>query len=67
MAALPTPSVTTTGTASALDRLEPASPAGSVLGGGAMRRFVWTYSVAGSGTLSFTASASGTDATLASR
>jgi hypothetical protein len=33
-----------------------------VLGGGAMQSFVWTYSVAGSGTLSFSASASGTDA-----
>ena len=62
LAALPTPSVTTIGTASASISSSPASPAGSVLGGGAMRSFVWTYSVAGSGTLSFTASASGTDA-----
>jgi hypothetical protein len=66
LAALPTPSITTTGTASASIASSPASPAGSVLGGGAIQSFVWTYSVGGSGTLSFTASASGTDANAGS-
>src|SRR5207237_809960 len=60
-AALPAPTIVTTGSASASMVTSPPSPAGTVLAGGATRSFVWTYSVAGSGSLSFVASASGSD------
>jgi len=62
LAALPAPTLTATGTASASLVSSPASPAGTTLAGGANQSFVWTYSAAGSGTLSFSTSASGTDA-----
>jgi hypothetical protein len=65
LAALPAPSIVTTGSASASAVSSPPSSAGTVLAGGATRSFTWTYSVAGSGSLSFTASASGTDANSA--
>ena len=61
LAALPAPTIVTTGAATASIVSSPASPAGNVLAAGAMRSFVWTWSVAGSGSLSLTASASGTD------
>src|SRR6266851_793919 len=61
-APLPAPSIAVTGTASASAVSSPASPAGTTLASGATQSFIWTYSVAGSGSLAFTASASGTDA-----
>src|SRR5207237_4680335 len=61
LAALPAPTIVTTGSASASVVSNPPSAAGTILAGGATRSFTWTYSVAGSGTLSFTASASGSD------
>ena len=60
-AALPAPTIVTTGSASASVVTSPPSPAGTVLAGGATRSFAWTYSVASSGSLSFTVSASGSD------
>ena len=61
LAALPAPTMVRTGSASVSVVSNPPSAAGTVLAGGATRSFTWTYSVAGSGSLSFTASASGTD------
>src|SRR5439155_391907 len=61
LAALPAPTIVTTGSASVSVVSNPPSAAGTVLAGGATRSFTWTYPVAGSGSLSFTASASGTD------
>src|SRR5207302_8107694 len=60
--ALRTPTVTTTGTAAAMLASAPASPAGTLLAGGAATTFTWQYDVSGSGTISLSASASGTDA-----
>jgi hypothetical protein len=61
LAALPVPAAVATGSASASVVSSPPSPAGTTLPGGATRSFTWMYSVAGSGTLSFAASASGSD------
>src|SRR5205807_9116283 len=61
LAALPAPTMVKTGSASVSVVSNPPSAAGTVLAGGATRSFTWTYSVAGGGRLSFTASASGTD------
>lgn len=60
--ALASPIVTTTGTAAASLASSPASPAGTLLAGGASTTFTWQYDVSGSGTLSFSAKASGVDA-----
>jgi hypothetical protein len=60
--ALPSPSVSSTGNASAALTSAPASAAGTVLSSGSSRSFTWQYSVSGSGTLSFTGSASGVEA-----
>jgi hypothetical protein len=59
--ALPSPVVTTGGTATAALSSSPPSPAGDVLGGGATRSFTWVWNVSGSGTLGFSVSPSGTD------
>src|SRR5207302_670670 len=42
----------------------PASAAGTVLGGGSSASFTWRYDVSGSGTVSFTSSASGVEANI---
>src|SRR5438128_5835886 len=60
--ALAPPTVASGGSAAATLLTSPASPAGSTLSGGATRSFVWTWSVSGTGTLAFTAGASGKDA-----
>src|SRR5205823_14725139 len=60
--ALPSPVVSTTGSAVATLASAPGSPVGTLLAGGASATFTWQYEVSGSGTLSFSGCASGSDA-----
>src|SRR5438128_2107061 len=59
---LPAPTVRATGSAAATLAVSPPSAGGTVLAGGASQTFSWKYDVSGSGTLTFAATASGTDA-----
>jgi hypothetical protein len=59
---LPAPTLLVTGTAAATVATSPAPAGGTLLAGGATQSFTWSYNVSGSGTLAFSASASGVDA-----
>jgi hypothetical protein len=61
LAALPSPTALTTGSAAVVVATQPASAAGLILHSGGSSDFIWTFDASGSGTVAWQASATATE------